>query len=227
MYRSVAVIGLGTLGGCLCKHISELENMKELTIVDYDVVESKNVFNSIYKFQNVGEYKVDALAEIIKDDVTVTKVKKKYIEGKTSLPMCDLVIVADDTRIGSIQAPLGAGMVCSTWVWLVGPRKAKEMFYPIGTTIDGKEAERMGLVSKAVPADQLDETVERLGQRIASIPKNQLMMQKMVINQAYENMGEPEVAAQIYTGFINTADPNDPRIKTVKVQLENLEGQDK
>ena len=96
MFKNVAVIGLGTLGGFLCKHISELENIRELTIIDHDTVESKNVFKSIYKFSNVGEYKADALAEIIKDDVTVTKVRKKYTEGKTSLPRCDLLIDCRD-----------------------------------------------------------------------------------------------------------------------------------
>jgi len=96
VFKQVAVIGLGTLGGFLCKHISELENIKELTIIDHDTVESKNVFKSIYKFSNVGEYKADALAEILQDDVTVTKVRKKYIEGRTSLPKCDLIIDCRD-----------------------------------------------------------------------------------------------------------------------------------
>ena len=96
MFKNIAVIGLGTLGGFLCKHISELENIKELTIIDHDTVESKNVFKAIYKFSNVGEYKTDALAEIIQDDVNVIKVRKKYIEGKISLPICDLVIDCRD-----------------------------------------------------------------------------------------------------------------------------------
>ncbi len=63
------------------------------------------------------------------------------LAGGTMLAsMCDLIYIADDCKVGSIQAPLGAGFVASTWVWLVGPRKTKEIFYPIGTSIDGKEA---------------------------------------------------------------------------------------
>jgi molybdopterin/thiamine biosynthesis adenylyltransferase len=96
MYHKVTVIGLGTLGGFLCKNISELDFVKEIIIVDPDIVEGKNVFKSIYKSSNIGEYKVDALAEIISDDVTVTKIRQEYIEGKTLLPKSNLVIDCRD-----------------------------------------------------------------------------------------------------------------------------------
>ena len=47
----------------------------------------------------------------------------------------------------------------------------------------------MGLVFQAVPLEKLDEAVNRLVNRIKGVPKNQLMMMKMMVNQAYENMG--------------------------------------
>ena len=56
-------------------------------------------------------------------------------------------------------------------------------------TVDGRAAKAMGLVHDAVPASRLDATVEALAARMAGVPKNQLMMQKLMINQAYENMG--------------------------------------
>lgn len=96
MYRIVTVIGLGTLGGFLCKHLSEMESIKELTIVDHDIVEGRNVFKSVYAAENVGEYKVDALYNIIEKDVTVTKINTQYVEGKTILPSSDLVIDCRD-----------------------------------------------------------------------------------------------------------------------------------
>jgi enoyl-CoA hydratase len=58
-----------------------------------------------------------------------------------------------------------------------------------GDKVTGVEAADMGLVLKAVPADELDAEVERLAKRMATVPINQLMMQKMVINQAIEAMG--------------------------------------
>lgn len=96
MYQTMTVIGLGTLGGFLCKHISEIESIKELTIVDHDIVEGRNVFKSVYRVEDVGEYKVDALCNIINEDVTVTKINTRYIEGKTQLPPSDLVIDCRD-----------------------------------------------------------------------------------------------------------------------------------
>lgn len=100
MYNKVTVVGLGTLGGFLSKHISEFETTKDLVLIDHDIVESRNVFRSIYSHRTIGEYKVDALANIIKDnvgdDVTVTKLNTEYIEGITDLPKSDLVIDCRD-----------------------------------------------------------------------------------------------------------------------------------
>ena len=51
------------------------------------------------------------------------------------------------------------------------------------------QAAEWGLVLEAVPADELDARVEALADRIAGVPVNQLVMQKLMINQAYDNMG--------------------------------------
>ncbi|WP_283814522.1 hypothetical protein [Bradyrhizobium australiense] len=58
-----------------------------------------------------------------------------------------------------------------------------------GDKITGVEAAALGLVLKAVPADRLDEEVDALAHRIATVPQNQLMMQKLMVNQALYNMG--------------------------------------
>ena len=42
---------------------------------------------------------------------------------------------------------------------------------------------------KAVPADRLDDEVDALAHRMATVPQNQLMMQKLMVNQALDNMG--------------------------------------
>jgi enoyl-CoA hydratase len=74
------------------------------------------------------------------------------------------------------------------WVYRIGAEKAKRMLFT-GDTIDGRTAKAWGLVHNAVPATSLDSEVDRLAGRIAGVPKNQLMMQKLMINQAYDNMG--------------------------------------
>ena len=58
-----------------------------------------------------------------------------------------------------------------------------------GDTVSGREAENMGLILKAVPDDHLDKEIEAMVERMASVPINQLAMQKMVINQSIEATG--------------------------------------
>ena len=72
-----------------------------------------------------------------------------------------------------------------------------------GDKIDGREAERLGLVLKAVPADKLDEEVDALAHRMAGVPQNQLMMQKLIINQALYNMGlqTTQMIATVFDGI--------------------------
>jgi len=94
--KKITVIGTGSFGGFLCKHLSDLETVKELHIIDDDLVEAKNIRNSIYSIHQVGEYKVDALKEILQENVNVMNFKSNYIEGKTILPNTDLVIDCRD-----------------------------------------------------------------------------------------------------------------------------------
>jgi enoyl-CoA hydratase len=74
------------------------------------------------------------------------------------------------------------------WVYRVGAERAKRMLFT-GDLVDGVEAERMGLILEAVPADRLDARVAELADRIAGVPRSQLLLQKLMVNQAYENMG--------------------------------------
>ena len=74
------------------------------------------------------------------------------------------------------------------WVYRLGAEKAKRMLLT-GDAITGKEAKEMGLIIGSYPDKDLDEQVLKFANRITSVPKNQLIMQKLVINQAYQNMG--------------------------------------
>lgn len=69
--------------------------------------------------------------------------------------------------------------------------------------IDGGEAKDLGLVLDAVPAPELDDRVDGLARRMAGVPKNQLMMQKLMINQALDSMGlaNTQMVATLFDGI--------------------------
>lgn len=120
---------------------------------------------------------------------TIAKVHGHAIAGGSELALsCDMTIMAEDARIGYPPARVWGCPVTGMWVYRLGVEKAKRMLLT-GDVINGREAREMGLVLDAVPTAQLEARVLQLAQRMSGVPKNQLMMQKMMINLAYENMG--------------------------------------
>jgi enoyl-CoA hydratase len=120
---------------------------------------------------------------------TVAKVQGHAVAGGSDIALsCDLVVMADDARIGYMPARVWGCPTTAMWVYRVGAERAKRMLLT-GDTIDGKSAADWGLVLEAVPADDLDVRVEELADRMAGVPINQLVMQKLMINQAFDSMG--------------------------------------
>jgi len=120
---------------------------------------------------------------------TIAKVHGHAVAGGSDIALsCDLVVIADDARIGYPPARVWGCPTTAMWVYRIGAERAKRMLLT-GDTIDGATAATWGLAVESVPADELDAAVERLADRIAGVPTNQLVMQKLMINQAYDNMG--------------------------------------
>lgn len=115
---------------------------------------------------------------------------------------CDFVVMAEDAQIGYMPARVWGCPTTAMWVYRLGAEQAKRMLLT-GDKISGVEAADMGLVLKAVPADDLATEVDALATRMASVPVNQLAMQKMVINQAVEAMGlaQTQRLATIFDGI--------------------------
>jgi len=120
---------------------------------------------------------------------TIAKVHGYAVAGGSDIALsCDLVVMAQDAKIGYMPARVWGCPTTAMWVYRLGAEKAKRMLLT-GDTIDGTTAAAWGLVLEAVPAEMLDQRVDDLADRIAGIPVNQLVMQKLMINQAYDNMG--------------------------------------
>jgi enoyl-CoA hydratase/carnithine racemase len=120
----------------------------------------------------------------------IAQVHGMCLAGGTQLAaICDVTFVADDAGIGTPQLPLGAGYVASFWAWFVGPKKAKEVFFPTGAVLSAADAVAMGLFNRVVPAADLDAEVRAYARAVAKTPKDLLALQKLAINRTQEAQG--------------------------------------
>lgn len=109
MYKSIVIIGIGSLGGFFAESISRMNGLQSLILIDPDIVEEKNVNKSIYRRKDVGKRKVEALKEIIEfnnEDLVIKAFPITFKEGKTLIPNADLVVDCRDvicSRCGDID----------------------------------------------------------------------------------------------------------------------------
>ena len=134
---------------------------------------------------------------------TICKVHGHAVAGGSDIALsCDVLVMATDARIGYPPARVWGCPTTAMWVYRLGAQRAKRMLLT-GDTIDGRTAAEWGLALEAVPAEELDGAIERLADRIAGVPINQLVMQKLMINQAYDNMGlhGTQILATVFDGI--------------------------
>jgi enoyl-CoA hydratase len=119
----------------------------------------------------------------------IAQVHGYCVGGGTDMALCsDLIYMAEDAQIGYPPARVWGEPTTVMWVYRLGLEHAKRLMLS-GEALSGVEAARLGLASKAVPADALAATVDEMARRLATIPSSQLAMSKLLVNQAYENMG--------------------------------------
>ncbi len=134
---------------------------------------------------------------------TIAKVRGHAVAGGSDIALCcDMVVMADDAKIGYPPARVWGVPTPMMWVYRLGAEKAKRMLLT-GDLITGQEAAAMGLVLEAVPESEIDARVVALATRIAAVPKNQLMMVKLAVNQAIDSMGltQTQMFATIFDGI--------------------------
>ncbi len=120
---------------------------------------------------------------------TIAQVHGYCLAGGTDLALlCDIVICSKDALFGYPPVRGMGSPVNHMWTYLVGPQWAKRLLLT-GDTISGEEAEKIGLVLRAVPPDQLESEVEALADRMAYIDVDLLAANKRIVNLALELMG--------------------------------------
>jgi len=120
---------------------------------------------------------------------TIAKVHGYCVGGGSELALCaDLVIASDCARIGTPYARVWGCHLTGMWVQRLGLAKAK--YYALtGEWIDGKEAAAIELINFSYPLEQLDAEVQKLAEKLTTIPLTQLVAMKLIVNQAYDNRG--------------------------------------
>jgi enoyl-CoA hydratase len=111
------------------------------------------------------------------------------VGGGSDYALCaDLVIASEDARIGTPYSRMWGAYLSGMWLYRLGLTRAKE-FALTGRPLSGREAADCGLINRAVPFAELEATVLQTARQLASIPLSQLSAMKLIVNQAYENMG--------------------------------------
>jgi len=133
---------------------------------------------------------VDGLMRIRNAQVPVIAAVHGYaLAGGLELMMaCDVAICAEDARLGEPEIRHVSAPPSLFMPWTIPIQLAKYMMYT-GDMISGKEAERMHLVLKAVPADQLMLLAERIATKFARMPYPAIAFNKAAINHAQDTAG--------------------------------------
>ena len=123
----------------------------------------------------------------------IAQVHGYCLAGGTDLALhCDIIVAAEDATFGFPAVRAMGSPPTHMWTYLVGPQWAKYLIMT-GNSVDGKTAERIGLVWKAVPAAQLEAEVESLAGTLAKIPSDLLIANKGIVNKALDHMGRAMV----------------------------------
>jgi enoyl-CoA hydratase len=117
------------------------------------------------------------------------KVHGFCVAGGTDMALCsDLLVIAEDAKIGYPPARVWGSPTTALWAPRVGAQRAKRLLFT-GDSLSGREALEWGLAIEAPPVEQLQERTEILLERIARMPINQLMMMKLLVNQTLHAQG--------------------------------------
>ena len=109
--------------------------------------------------------------------------------GGEMIAMCDLVVAAETAKFGHPAGrDLGIPPTVFLWPMLIGMKKTREFLYT-ARLFSATEAERLGLINRVVPLDQLEDTVNELVADVAKTPVNNLAILKQATRRFYENMG--------------------------------------
>lgn len=143
------------------------------------------------------------------------------VGGASDYALCaDLVIASDDAVIGTPYARMWGAYLTGMWLYRLSLAKVK-WHSLTGEPLTGKEAAAIELINESVPFDRLETRVAEIAAKLSLIPLSQLQAQKLIVNQAYENMGL--ASTQTLGGILDGLMRNTPDALTF-IDTANTEG---
>jgi len=134
---------------------------------------------------------------------TIAKVHGAAVAGGSDIALCcDLLVMANDARIGYMPTRVWGCPTTAMWTHRLGPLRAKQMMFT-GDVISGAQAAQWGLANCAVEESELESATMQLAERIAGVPRGHLAMHKLVVNQVMLSMGleQGQMLATVFDGI--------------------------
>lgn len=192
----VRVIALAGNGGGFCggydlaasaEGLSEEAGEVEGSPLDPGVIAANHVpdrgWDPVTDFQMMWRNVRGFMSLFQSEKPVICKVHGYCVAGGTDMALCsDLLVVADDAKIGYPPARVWGSPTTALWAHRVGIMRAKRLLFT-GDSLTGAEAADWGLATESAPAGDLDSRFEALLERIARVPLNQLVMMKLLTNQ--------------------------------------------
>ena len=130
------------------------------------------------------------------------------VGGASDYALCaDLVLASEDAVIGTPHSRMWGTYLSGMWMYRLSFSKAK-WHSLTGRPLSGRQAAEIELINEAVPFDRLESRVAEIADELARIPLSQLRAQKLIVNQAYENMGL--ASTQLLGGILDGLMRNTP-----------------
>ncbi len=188
--------GKGFCGGYDLQHFGE-------GTIDHPCQQERNPWDPMVDYAFMKRNTEDFMSLWKSPKPTIAKVHGYAAAGGSDIALCcDLLVMAQDARIGYMPTRVWGCPTTAMWTYRLGATRAKQLMFT-GDTIDGLTAANWGLANEAVPLDQLEAHTLALAQRIAGVPRSHLAMHKMVVNQVMQTMGleQSQMMATLFDGI--------------------------
>ena len=188
--------GKGFCGGYDLAHFGEGQ-------IDHPCQQEKSPWDPMVDYAYMKRNTEDFMALWRSPKPTIAKVHGAAVAGGSDIALCcDLLVMADDARIGYMPTRVWGCPTTAMWTFRLGPTRAKQLMFT-GDVIDGRKAADWGLANESVPYAELESATLKLAQRIAGVPSSHLAMHKMVVNQIMLTMGleQAQSMATVFDGI--------------------------